>query len=394
MLKYWISFALFLLMSSLTAQSALPILTANHPTLSIRDGDFLRSDYWTVSPDIPLDIYTADRSSSVKKVTFISDIDSITFEVHPAQSYDFIVLVNGKDSCLNQIKSGLTYQPSPEDKNILPDTISFLLTAANNLAVPAILNQKDSLSLMFHTAANTVILTEEAVAKSVSFQIDTSHQGTAWGGSGRMGQSSGHALQIGSFKWEDLLIMANQLSGPGTDGKFGPNLFDHKILEINFEKEQMVIHTNRPTIDSSFKKMPLVFRQGEMYIKGQLQIKDQQFEQLFMIHTGYGGTLLLDDLFVQKTKIAHQLKAYKETQLKDSFGNTITTKKVTLPSFSVDEFSLANLPLGFFEGKIGRQRKSIIGGDLLKRFNVYIDLREAYIYLKPNQLYQLPFSDV
>ena len=41
--------------------------------------------------------------------------------------------------------------------------IPFRLTSSNNISVQAVLNDKDTVKLMFHTAANSVTLTEDAV---------------------------------------------------------------------------------------------------------------------------------------------------------------------------------------------------------------------------------------
>jgi hypothetical protein len=44
------------------------------------------------------------------------------------------------------------------------------------------------------------------------------------------------------------------------------------------------------------------------------------------------------------------------------------------------------VPVSFFEGALGRQKVSVMGGDFLKRFNIVIDADRAFIYLKTNGL--------
>jgi len=43
---------------------------------------------------------------------------------------------------------------------------------------------------------------------------------------------------------------------------------------------------------------------------------------------------------------------------------------------------------------IGRQKMSILGGDVIKRFNIIIDAKRNYIYLKKNKLSKQPYTDV
>jgi len=86
------------------------------------------------------------------------------------------------------------------------------------------------------------------------------------------------------------------------------------------------------------------------------------------------------------------LEVISESELKDSYGNILKTKKALLPAFKLGNIKVKELPIGFFEGAIGRQKMSVMGGNLLKRFNIIIDIEAAHIYLKPNSLMELPFT--
>ena len=98
---------LFLIASaSLLAQKKMPIIKANSTTVDIKDGDNLRKGAWRISPDVKPDVYT----TSNKKVTFYTDIDSITIKINPkVEKYDFMVLLNGKDSAWTQIAYQIPY---------------------------------------------------------------------------------------------------------------------------------------------------------------------------------------------------------------------------------------------------------------------------------------------
>ena len=84
----------------------MPIIKANSTTVDIKDGDNLRKGAWRISPDVKPDVYT----TSNKKVTFYTDIDSITIKINPkVEKYDFMVLLNGKDSAWTQIAYQIPY---------------------------------------------------------------------------------------------------------------------------------------------------------------------------------------------------------------------------------------------------------------------------------------------
>jgi len=83
------------------AQTTLPLIRANSKTVDIRAGNDFIKKAWRISSEIKPDIYIA----SDKKVTFYTDLDSISFNAKAKQeTYNFIILLNGKDSAYTQVK--------------------------------------------------------------------------------------------------------------------------------------------------------------------------------------------------------------------------------------------------------------------------------------------------
>ncbi|MEZ4960963.1 MAG: hypothetical protein R2830_14155 [Saprospiraceae bacterium] len=377
----------------LIAQQQLPILKATNPVLSIKDGDEFMGNYWTLSPETKPDIYTADKTNKAKTITFYSDIDSISFEVKPMEQYDFVILLNEKDSCYTRIESGIRQVQNMGVQMTPPDTIPFTLTPYNNISIQAVLNKVDTLHLMFHTAENSVNLTKEATKKTTNLNLDGVVEADSWGGGGTTRYCDHNSLQIGKFHWDNIRIWEDENAGKLTDGKFGPNLFKDKIIEIDFDNSMLVIYSALPTIGEGYEQLNLVFKRGFMYIKGQLDIGGNIYDNDFLIHSGFGGTILLDDNFVGTYNIGNKLQTISESELKDSFGNVLKTKKAILPALSLGKTSFQEVPIGFFDGAIGRQKMSVLGGDMLKRFNLIIDLQQAYIYLRANGLNGVPYSE-
>lgn len=278
-----------------------------------------------------------------------------------------------------------------QEKTIIP----FTLTDYNNLSIKAVLNQKDTVHLMFHTAANAVTLTEEALQKITSLKFDRTDSVKSWGGNDNTSRfSKSNTLQIGSLTWYNIPIWENKNSGQHTDGKFGLDLFEQKILEIDYDKNVLVIHHELPQKIKNYEKLKLTFQDEMMFVEATSINGKNSYTNKFLIHSGYAGAVLYDDKFVAENKIAEQLKITDEKQLKDSFGNVLKTKKAILPAFAIGNIKLNNVAVGFFEGAIGRQKMSIIGGDVLKRFNIVIDAKREFIYLKANNLKNLAYANV
>lgn len=274
-------------------------------------------------------------------------------------------------------------------------TIPFQLTSYNNLSVPAILNNQDTVYLMFHTAANSVTITEEGTQKIKSLRFDGADTVKSWGGSANTARvSNNNRLQIGDLEWMDLPIWENKNSGQGTVGKFGPDLFRNKVIEIDFDKHIMVIHEKLPAGTHKYDKLKATFENDLLFIEAACTIGDSTFPNKFLVHSGYGGAVLLDDQFVNTHSLAAKLKIVSTKELKDSYGNVLKTQKAILPAFTIGRKTLTEVPVSFFEGAIGRQKMSIIGGDILKRFHIIIDARREYVYLKPNKLTGSKYADI
>lgn len=95
--------ALILFTVTVNAQDRLPSIKSNTSTISIQDGENLRKNGWNLSPQIKPDVYQAQLiDGKTHKVTFITDIDSISFNVEEGKKYDFIIEWNG-ESCYTQI---------------------------------------------------------------------------------------------------------------------------------------------------------------------------------------------------------------------------------------------------------------------------------------------------
>lgn len=278
-----------------------------------------------------------------------------------------------------------------QQKTVIP----FTLTEYNNLSIKAVLNQIDTVNLMFHTAANAVTLTEEALQKITSLKFNRTDSVKSWGGNDNTSRfSKSNTIQIGSLKWNNVPIWENKNSGQHTDGKFGLDLFEQKIIEIDYDKNVLIIHHVLPQKIKTYEKLKLTFENEMMFIEANSINSKNSYTNKFLIHSGYAGAVLYDDKFIAENKIAEQLSITDEKQLKDSFGNILKTKKAILPTFAIGNIKLNNVSVGFFEGAIGRQKMSIIGGDILKRLNIIIDAKREFIYVKPNKLKNLAYLNV
>jgi hypothetical protein len=270
-------------------------------------------------------------------------------------------------------------------------TIPFRLTEYNNLSVQGVVNGKDTVHLMFHTAESGLTLTEEAARRMSGFRPDGADTVHSWGGNGVGQYSKNNSLQIENLHWDSLLVWVDQNSGQHTDGKFGPDLFRNKVIEIDYDAGVINLYSQLPAGIEDWQKMKLQAERGSLYIEASCEVNGLSIPNRFLIHSGYAGSLLLDDKFAADHHLDSLLKVAGVKELKDSYGHVVKTLKVVLPGLRIGTGTLTNVPAAFFAGTIGRQQKSVLGGDILKRFNWIIDAKREYIYMRPSGLRLAPY---
>ena len=93
--------------SHVFAQNKLPIINATSNLVDLKDGNNFHKGSWTITPEAKPDVLI----SSSKEVVFYTDIDSIKIKVKQDVNwkFDFIVLLNGKDSAFTQLQYRQSY---------------------------------------------------------------------------------------------------------------------------------------------------------------------------------------------------------------------------------------------------------------------------------------------
>jgi hypothetical membrane protein len=87
-------------------QSHIPTINATSASVDIRVGkDYFSKGGWILDPHKKPDVFSIGSQwpYHFKKVTFITDVDSISFDVQPGRNYDFIILLNQQTPCHIQI---------------------------------------------------------------------------------------------------------------------------------------------------------------------------------------------------------------------------------------------------------------------------------------------------
>jgi hypothetical protein len=177
---------------------------------------------------------------------------------------------------------------------------------------------------MFHTASSGITLTEKTAERlrTVQWQ-DSATDVTSWGGSGKSVNSIYNKIQFGKIIVDSVMIWQNQRSGHFTDGKFGPDLFESYYICLNFDRNTIILQKEKPQYLSEYTKHSVVSNRGDMFLNATCEIDSISYSKVFLIHTGYGGEVLLDDAFTTLHDIGNKIEIIEENELKDAYGNIL-----------------------------------------------------------------------
>ncbi len=104
-----------MLFSTVLMAQDMPTIHASDKMVDIRDGKNLKSNYWTISPEYNPDVYKTTVTEE-KEIVYYTNLDSISFTVKPGDSYDFVIMLNKTDSCIQRVEAieGPNYPDFPQ----------------------------------------------------------------------------------------------------------------------------------------------------------------------------------------------------------------------------------------------------------------------------------------
>jgi hypothetical protein len=375
------------ILSSLAAASGeIPILRSGSKSITIIDGDHIKTNYWWVMPERHPDYYYVEIPMKPHSVTFQSDIDSITFPVEFGEEHDFVVQLNDGVSCPTRIRA--TYRKLQPYSHTEPkpvgtaDTIPFRIGDNDKIFIKGRLNGGEMLDFQFDLGAGGAVIKQDSVPK-VNMQFDGTATLHNSDGSNVVPSSSSNQLQIENLSWEGLPFVAGNNMTHREDGLLGNFLFQDKVIEIDYDRNVITIHDSLPVMKAGYSKHRIILDGVVPFIDASLTIGNEQREGWFMFDTGARTT----QLFSLESSPASKLWAELRKVLRINHATT------SGPRLTIGGYAFTNFNYRIKQRDDGGGQLGLLGNDLLKRFNVILDNQNGFIYLKPNSLTGGPFRN-
>ncbi|MDH6253323.1 hypothetical protein M2347_003050 [Chryseobacterium sp. H1D6B] len=261
------------------------------------------------------------------------------------------------------------------------ETIPFRLTKHNNIIVKALVNDKDSLDLMFQIAMGDASISPERTRKADHIVFDKDEI------------SDSNTVKIANIEKKHIRFFDNELTGHEADGKIGTVFFAGKAFKIDYDHDQFVIYDQLPDL-KDFQPITLFPEQDQLFINADNIIDGKDLEGHFLLQSGYSGGLLYNNQFADEKELDKKLQITGEKTLRNSSGKSIVTKQGILPKLKIGNTVMENVSAGFFTGDIKIHKVSYFGADVLRRFIWVFAADRKTAYIKPSKYFSEPYYKI
>ena len=203
------------------------------------------------------------------------------------------------------------------------------------------------------------------------------------------------------------VLPLNKLLGPAlghrADGIIGSDLFDDYIMEINYEHNYIILHRFElldTQFFSGYTKMP--YADG---LKIKIGLNDTLFiEEKFGLDMGMAATLAINANTIDKNNLTNKISPLSfYISGRDIGGKTeeyhyrasyikIDTFIIYKPIISFDKIIKKTTKDTIKGGYRKGEEAGLVGNGLFTRFNIIMDFKHHFIYLKPNSKFNKPFG--
>lgn len=266
----------------------------------------------------------------------------------------------------------------------LSDTISLTINEHNTIFVKAVFNEKDTLNLNFDTGTTELVLINDVLKNKLKSEAKLYH--------------TFYNLNIGTTNYKTKVYDA-ELAGHGTDGRFGWDFFKGKVVELNYDNNSMIIHSELPkyvTFDSKFTTLKMEFWKDLFFVSSEIKEKGTVNKDLYLFDTGFDRTVMLDnDLLKEGNFPTSKMEVIKKVMMKGAQGNEIPVITSNLKTLKIGKYKFKNIPVQITtsQNPIKNKNVHLLGNEILKRFNIFLDFQNNVVYMKPNKFYNDKYID-
>lgn len=192
------------------------------------------------------------------------------------------------------------------------------------------------------------------------------------------------------------ISIVNKLGIP-INGILGSSFFKKYLVEINYQKKMLILHKNKDVklnkVKNKYSKSDIIIIENKPYFLLNTSIESNDKNLNLLFDTGLGDGLWLFENDTIQCNNNHFVDF-----LGRGLSGDIKGKRSRIDELKIQNSILKNVLVSypeikyFDQLKVLKNRNGSIGGEIIKRFNWFLDYENQVFYFKKNELFDLPFE--
>lgn len=218
--------------------------------------------------------------------------------------------------------------------------------------------------------------------------------------------SENNRIQIGNYQnlnFKTLIVLDNNINlvnkiGVPVNGVLGSDFFKNHLVEIDYSKKKIIVYDKKDQSNLSLLKKyntkTIKLVNGKPYLNCTIGLsKNENYNLMLLMDTGLGDGLWL----FENDSIKSNSNFFFDI-LGRGLGGDIQGKKSRIDYLNIDDFKLPQAIVSYPDStavkmlELVKGRSGSLGGEVLKRFNWFIDYSNQLVYFQKNKNYTVPFS--
>ncbi|WP_264558280.1 retropepsin-like aspartic protease [Flavobacterium sp. N2270] len=290
---------------------------------------------------------------------------------------------------------------SKKDKIIIPFELS------NNLIIIDVLVNNVTLSMLLDTGSDLNVLFSYPENDSIEF-FETRKiklKGLGIGQTIDAYVSNKNKLQINEFTNNDFEVLlvtdsdihiVNKLGLP-INGIIGYSFFKDYLVEVNYQKQKIILHKNENILNKrkikKYSKIKFDLINDKPYVSLNSKLDENSFKLKLLFDTGLG-----DGLWLFENDSINCSRKYFLDFLGRGLGGDIKGKRSRINKLSFSNYNFSQALVSFPDSlslsqlDFVKKRNGSLGGELIKRFNWFINYQTQELFFKKNSYYNDSFN--
>ncbi|MCL1821526.1 MAG: aspartyl protease family protein [Prolixibacteraceae bacterium] len=289
-------------------------------------------------------------------------------------------------------------------ENIRKKSITIPFKLVNNLIImPLTINDSDTLNFILDTGVSVPLITELPFVNNLNlnYLIPVKMPGLASGEKVTVYLSSGNIIRVKNMVVQNQAIrmiiddrfQISKVMGMPVHGLIGLNLFKDYIVKIDYSHKHLTLYRHEHYKHRYTKRdisLPLYFEAGKPFVNINIRLEDNQKVPVkLLVDTGASDALWLSEKSDERIKLPPR---HIETFLGKSLIGDLYGKKARIEALWVGPLVMSNPIATFPDSEVIDQlieqsdRNGTLGAEILRRFILTFDYRNARLTLSPTSM--------